>query len=290
MSVDKTESGKAPQLSAVQRWMQQILIQPLGEGDAKPWQHLPEHLHQAPVDNLIVATDKLSARGHLHIYQSSYILRLRDCMAKQFSALEFALGKQVFQHFADQYLQTYPSSSHTLSDLGKNFSRYLQETRPDGDSDEKESWPDFLIELADYEYAVNVLFDLQAEPDDRDVIEADENTPEDDLQLRPVFQLFQHNYPIAAYYRAVLADQAPELPFPEQNFSVLLRRNYRLGIFDLSATHFYFLKLWQELGDLAETRVQFAQAHGFSESKLAEAWQVWRSLWLGQGFLVASDG
>lgn len=286
MKLESDDFTEQPQLSAVQKWMQSVLITPLGEEDSQPWRHLPAHLQKTPVESLIVGTDKLSARGHLHIYQSSYILRLRDCMAKQFSALEYALGEEVFQHFADQYLQTHPSSSYTLSDLGKKFPEFLQATRPDADSEEKETWPDFMIELADYEYAVNILFDIQAEPDDRNVKEASEQTPETQLKLRPVFQLFQHTHPISGYYRAFIADKQPELPFPAPSFSVLLRKDYQLGIFDLHEAQFLFLRMWQELQDLDKTKQRFAERHGFATAALEQAWLQWKALWTTQGFFM----
>jgi len=73
-------------------------------------------------------------------------------MASQFKALEYALGESLFKGFADQYLQANPSQSYTLMDLGKNFSSYLEATRPDKEYSEKEDWPDFMIELAAFEY------------------------------------------------------------------------------------------------------------------------------------------
>lgn len=286
MMQGNSKKDEFPALSSIQRWMRAILIQPLGEEGQKAYENLPTDFHDTAIESLIVPTEKLNAKGHLHIYQSSYILRLRDCMAKQFSALEFALGKELFQHFADQYLQTYPSSSYTLNDLGKNFPKYLQETRPDKDSEKKENWPDFIIELAEYEYSINILFDAQAKPDDRDLKDADFQTDESKLILRPIFQLFQHSFPISEYYRAFIDDQGPELPFPSPSFSVLLRKNYQLGIFDLKESQFIFLKYWQEIGDLAQTKASFSRNYKFDPLEVETAWQKWKALWLKQGFFA----
>jgi hypothetical protein len=281
----KADHDQGPSLAAIQRWMQGVLIHPLGEEDAQPWAHLPAAWQQDPVSGLIDGSAQMSARHHLAIYQSSYLLRLRDCMAKQFTALEFALGPELFQHFADLYLQTHPSRSHTLGDLGRRFSQFLSATRPDADADEKETWPDFLIELAAFEYSVNQLFDAQAEPDDRNVQEADADTPDLQLRLRPVFQLFRHAFPIGSYYRAFIAGLAPELPLPQPSFTVVLRRNYRLGVVDVSEAQHYFLQYFLECGN-SETAIQLlSQRHGLAANAVADAWQAWRREWIAMGLL-----
>ncbi|HEX9962715.1 MAG TPA: DNA-binding domain-containing protein, partial [Pyrinomonadaceae bacterium] len=97
-------------LSQIQNWMQSALVEP-----GSPTQ--PE--------DFINESSRLSAARHLNIYRQSYIARLRECMKNQFSALAFALGVELFQMFADQYLDAYPSDSYTLNNLGKKFPDFL---------------------------------------------------------------------------------------------------------------------------------------------------------------------
>jgi hypothetical protein len=72
-----------------------------------------------------------------------------------------ALGNELFDQFAMAYLQAYPSTSYTLSQLGANFARHLEETRPDRDelAHGEVSWPDFLIDVARLEWAIGEVFD-----------------------------------------------------------------------------------------------------------------------------------
>lgn len=280
MNDASADTPRGPSLAEVQQWMQGVLVNPLGSDGTQPWTHLPEAWQQDPVEGLIVATDHFSARQHLQIYQSSYLLRLRDCMARQFSALEFALGADLFRHFTDLYLQTCPSHSHTLGDLGCLFPRFLSETRPDADAEEKESWPDFLIELASFEYAVNRLFDMHAVPDDRDVRETDPETPDSQLSLLPVFQVFRHAFPIGAWYREFISGLAPELPLPQASFSVVLRRNYRLGVVDVSEAQYYFLQYWMESGSVEAAMQLLGTRHQLAEKAVSDAWRAWRGEWL----------
>ena len=150
-------------LKSLQNWMQSVLINPLGSTQDAPFTKLPPEYQNGNLEDIINPSKKQSARQRLAIYQRSYLARLRDCMANQFPVLEYALGEELFQLFADQYLQLYPSQSYTLMDLGERFSDFLERTRPDADQEEKEKWPDFMIELAQFEYTMLSIFDEKTE-------------------------------------------------------------------------------------------------------------------------------
>ncbi len=89
-----SESKKTPALSEIQKWMQSALLQPYAT---------------TSIEEMVKDSERLDAKAHLAIYQRSYVARLRECMSKQFGALEYSLGKSLFRQFADEYLQTYPS-------------------------------------------------------------------------------------------------------------------------------------------------------------------------------------
>lgn len=95
-------------------------------------------------------------------------------------ALEYALGEELFRAFADEYLHRYPSESYNLANLGDRFATYLAETRPDRDEEVKEEWPDFMIELATFENAINKIFEEKVDQDDE---VATRETEEENLSL-----------------------------------------------------------------------------------------------------------
>ena len=102
----------------------------------------------------------MTAVERLAIYGSAYYARLLECMREEFPATTYALGEELFDSFAAEYLQQYPSRSYTLCQLGANFPRYLIESRPPREEDEPEvSWPEFLADLAQYEWTFSVIFD-----------------------------------------------------------------------------------------------------------------------------------
>ncbi|WP_420574785.1 putative DNA-binding domain-containing protein [Kordia sp.] len=270
MEIKKDTSREAAQKSfaEIQQWMQHQLLHPQFAGE---------------YENYVKSTSKLSAKQHVQIYQRSYIARLRDCMIAQFPALRHALGTQLFLQFADLYLLEYPSKSYTLGDLGQHFGAFLEETRPDKDAEVKESWPDFMIELADFEFLVNISFD---EKTNENYQTATSETKEADLQLVPVFHLLKHNFPISLYYKEAVNDRNPALPFEAESYCVLLRRNYRLGLLELHKVQYYFLLKFKEIQSIGKTIQFFVEEHNFNVEELKNHWQQWKVKWLEEGFFI----
>lgn len=261
-------------LAQMQDWMQSALIQQNGR--------------IAPVspENFINESNRLSAARHLSIYRQSYVARLRECMRNQFSALAYGLGEELFQMFADQYLNAYPSDSYTLIDLGKKFPDFLEETRPDKEQEEKESWIDFLIELARFEYTLSVIFDEHA---DEKINLAVESAPDEKLKLVPTFRLFYHSYPVCRYYLDVTRKKAPELPFEEDSYSVVTRNNYRLSLLEIKAAQYHFLERLVKGDSIAEAKEYFVNIYGFDAKRLDNAWKQWKKTFISAGFFRILD-
>lgn len=263
-------------LSQLQQWMQGMLIYDAPVDDAQK---------AIPVENLINASQRLNAQSHINIYRYSYIARLRSCMQSQFSALAYALGNELFQLFADQYLDMYPSGSYSLNTLGQHFAAFLQATRPDKEA--PENWPDFMIELAAFEYALSVIFDEYAIDTDQ---AATADTPDHDLMLRPVFHLFRHQFPICPYYLEFSQGKEPELPFPEESYCVVTRRNYKLGLFPLRAAQYHFLKKMQETQSFEKGKAMLTEEMGVAGSEFDRVWPEWKKNFTASGFFIGMSG
>jgi len=263
-------------LTQLQNWMQHMLIQ-----------HVPVVSDNSAlslnIHTVVNSSTQLSAVGHLNIYRQSYIARLRSCMQSQFGALAYALGAELFESFADQYLDAYPSNSYTLNTLGEKFPDFLEKTRPDADATHKESWPDFMIELAKFEYQLSVIFDEQA-TENNNIISGDAS--DESFKLTPVFHLFQHSFPVCKYYLDHSQDKNPELPFPEKTFCVVIRRNYKLGLFTIKEAQYLFLKSMQQGNSVAQTKANFIEQYGFTINELDNVWQEWKKYFISSGFFV----
>jgi hypothetical protein len=261
-------------LAQMQSWMQSALIRP----DGRTTTAAPEHL--------VNESSRLTAARHLSIYRLSYIARLRECMKNQFSALAYALGEELFQMFADQYLDAHPSGSYTLNDLGRRFPDFLEETRPDAAGEEKESWIDFIIQLAQFEYTLSVIFD---EDSDEETRPATDSAPDERLKLAPALRLFQHRYPVCRYYLDVTRKKEPELPFEEESYSAVTRNDYRLSLLEIKPAQYYFLDVLAKGGSVAEAKEHFVGNYGFDAERLDNAWSRWRETFIAAGFFRVTE-
>jgi Putative DNA-binding domain len=261
-------TGKQFTLAQMQNWMQATLVrQDIETQAARP-------------EFLVNSSSRLSAARHLNIYRQSYIARLRECMKNQFSALAYALGEELFQMFADQYLDAFPSESYTLNELGKKFPAFLEETRPDKDSEEKESWIDFIIELASFEYTLSEIFEAHEE----ETKTAIDSTPDDELKLAPLAQIFYHRYPVCRYYLDVTRKREPELPFEEDSYSAVTRANYRLSLLEIKPAQYHFLERLAAGDSVSQAKEFFVKKYGFDAAKLDDAWTLWRKNFISSGF------
>lgn len=179
--------------------------------------------------HFIEASPALTASQHLAIYQHSYTARLEQCMAAQFGGLKLALGAPLFHLFCSEYLRTYPSNSYTLNNLGERFAEYLLTTRPT-DIEEEEDWPSFIIELAQFEYLLTVLFD---QPITDDYTEATVHLPEEQLVINPVSHLCKHQYPINQFFNNLKHNPKVDIPLPQPETCLVYRHRYKIGVLDL---------------------------------------------------------
>ncbi len=238
----------------------------------------------AKADAAVVVNDstRLTAEQHLGIYRRGYIARLRECMKNQFSALAYALGDELFRMFADEYLGAFPSTSYTLSELGRKFPDFLEATRP---RETGETWPDFMIQLARFEFALSEIFEQHAE----EFESAAGDPPDEDLLLVPIFYLFRHRYPVCRYYLDVTRKKKPELPFEQESFCAVTRNNYRLGLTELKEGQYLFLERMVLDGTVAGARQHLISNCGFEHEKLDAVWPEWKAGFLKAGFFRMPD-
>ncbi len=285
------EPDGPPPLRELQRWMQTMLMGAAGGRAPTPdATGAPTESTSTPpvvgaedtgrTADLVVATAGLSSRQHLAIYQRSYLGRLREVMSRQFPTLEHALGAELFRAFADDYLRAFPPQSYTLNDLGGRFAQFLEQTRPDRDAAERESWPDFMIELASFEFAVNLIFDQRADERFAPALVSD---ADDEIELIPVLHLFRHRFPISRYYRVVSNGGSPDLPFPAPELCVVVRREYRMDIVEVTERQFHFLRALR--GGVGPSRAaELSAAARDGEPGAPEgSWSAWRAEWIEAG-------
>ena len=263
--------------------MQSILLNPFQEENSMS--RSTDVTFKLSTEDIIHHSEKLSAEEHLAIYRRSYLARLRSCMAQQFSALEYALGEELFRAFADDYLVQHPSSHYNLSLLGLHFPVHLENTRPDVDQEKKEDWIDFMIELAIFEYQVHQLFEQRA---DENYQTATSQDPEETLVLLPVCSLFKFRFPIRAFYTAFKNGERPELPFENESCCIVLRQQYKLVIYDLQAEQHEFLVDLKTGMNVPVAKETFRKRNSIDTKDFEQIWSVWKQRWIEANFFATT--
>jgi hypothetical protein len=280
------EEVKIP-LTNFQQWMQQLLLDPFQQTEIDPRSLLPEPFNASSLEDIIQHSDKLTASEHLGIYQRSYIARLRNCMSQQFSALEFALGEDIFCAFADDYLASRPSSHYNLALLGEKFPEYLHVNRPDAAEEKKEDWIDFIIELAQFEYDLGVIFEQKAEEEYQ---LADLNSQEDVLALVPICELFKFEFPVRNFYSEFKNGKEPSLPFERESYCVVLRHKFKLAVYDLHKEQYDFLNYLKDGMDVPTAKSRFKEDHKDDAIQFENVWDNWKTRWIeAKIFQVSSN-
>jgi hypothetical protein len=236
----------------------------------------------------VSASAMLSGAECLAIYRRSYQARLVNCFQEMFPALLHALGVELFNAFAVDYLRVHPPATYTLNRLADHFPAHLARTRPTKD----EAWPDFLIELAELELALRQVYDGPGAEGfnlpDAHAIQALSPAQMRDAtaQFVPNLRRFALRYPTHDYICATRRQLAPALPAPQNCFAVLFRRDYQLSMLNLTAAQFTFL---QELatGRTAPEAIQEALPENTSPTFALNIARDWLSFWAEHKLLAA---
>ena len=266
-------SGEPEALHSVQRWMQEAVV-------------FPRRADREAVGRLLADSSRLSAGEGLAVYQRGYFLRIAGCLREQFPALCHALGAPLFDDFVADYIRERPPESHTLYDLGRRFPAWLEEGRPDRDlpPEARETWADFMVDLARFERQVFAMFDA---PGHEGKPFADESTPDHRLRLQPCFGLGAFRFPVAAYYHSVRRNEAAPLPPVEPSYVALVRTDYVTHTIPLSRAHHRFLRAMAEGGGVEDGIAAAAAELAATADEVRRSWRSGpRRRWIEAGFFV----
>ncbi len=247
------------------------------------------------LEQVVTRSHSLTAAARLAIYGHSYFARLQECLRAEFPVLLHALGQELFNLFTFEYLKVYPSRSYTLNHLGENFPRYLAETRPDGDAppNARESWPDFIIDLAMLERAFSRVFDGPG-VEGRQILEANQlltigQLPEARFQPVVCLKLFSFRYPVGQYFRAVRNDEDPALPQPADTFLTMNRRCYTVLVYELTGQQYDLLNALVAGQSLNQGVNALAKTTGDDSQTLITTALGWIEDWTNKGFFAGFE-
>lgn len=283
-----------PFLERLQRWMQAVIVHPGGVAAGMGSEEARGELDvtASELERVIGRSRALTAAERLQVYNNAYFARLLECLEAEFPAVRQAVGEKTFSTLVCGYLQSYPSRSYTLSDLGRRLPVYLHEIRPDTAANALADWADFVIDLARLERLYAEVFDGPGS-EGRPMLAADqllgispEEWPRVRLRCVPCLRLEEfrfpvHEYATAARVRQTAHDAAPPLavPSPCETFLVVTRRDFVVRRFAATADEFKALRLLHAGRPVGEVvRQSFDSGHAAVE-ELAGRLENWFRRW-----------
>jgi hypothetical protein len=229
-------------LAAAQRWFQDVVTDP--DGIDAGLARAADPARPAAAETVVHGSAKLSSRQRLELYSRTYHRRLTGCLRESYPGLRHALGDELFDDFALDYLRVQPSRSYTLDSLGAAWPAHLEATRPDRDlpDAQRESWPDFLVDLASLERTFSEVYDApgvegQTLPCAADLPAlADAAADWQSLRATPVgcLRLLELRFPVDRYLVAVRRGEDPRLPAAARTAIAVSRRDYVVTLTELT--------------------------------------------------------
>lgn len=281
-------------LKTLEHWLQAVVTNPGGVtgglASAEARQYIDVSGEQ--IEEVLTRSHSLTAASRLAIYSHAYLARLQECLRAEFPILLHAFGEDLFTLFTLEYLKHYPSRSYTLNRLGENFPRYLAESRPDADAppSERESWPDFIVDLARLERTFAEVFDGPG-VEEQVILDRERlirNPRKSLLKARLVsavcFRLLAFNYPVGQYFEKARRKENPDLPDPANSYLAMTRRDYVVRIQELTESQYELLSALTAGSTLEQVATGQANQEVFITKAL-----TWLEDWADRGFFAAIE-
>lgn len=298
---DDIPSNSHP-LDVVQRWMQAVIVHPLGveRGLASPQAREAIDVPREELESIVLPSRAQSSVERLSIYANAYYARLLECLRAEFPMLARAVGEDAFDQFALHYLQRYPSSSYTLGRLGAKFAQFLDETRPGREASAaafaEPGWPDFLVDLATLEWTFDEVFDGPG-METLTPLSAERLTsvPPDrwgDVRLLPApcLRLLAFRFPVNAHYVALRKEVGTgpsrllaELT-PRTTWMAVGRREYVVRRYDLNREQYELLSALVAGAPLGEGVACVVPEDESAAEQFAGELREWFAWWTADGF------
>ena len=288
----------------IRRWMQTAVMHPDGveEGMNSPAAREEIDIAAAEAEQVVTRSKALTAVERLSIYGNAYYGRLLECMREEFPAVTHALGEETFNAFAVAYLQSYPSRSYTLTQLGKDFPRFLVETRPEREEGEAEvSWPEFLADLARFEWTFSEVFDGPGVEGGKGgvtpplvdaatilAVPAD-HWPDVRLVCVDCLRLLALRYPVHNYFNAVRRQEEAAMPDPADTYLAVTRRRFVVRHYEPSRPAYALLSALHAGRPVGEAVRLAAEAAGPEIDRLGADLRQWFHDWAADGFFRAIE-
>jgi len=261
-------------LQRLEHWFQAQVLRP----------HVGKRAARAPAARHLLPSRALPAGERLAIYQKGYMLRLQECMQGDFIAVRAVAGEKRFTELVRAYLERHPSRHWSLNPLGHAFARFLEREA------QRVPRPALLAELAELEWAMQVVFEAQSSPAlAPDALARIAPADWSKTRLAPIEALrllaFEHRC------NAIASAARRKEPLPplgrKQTFVVVYRKDWTVWRMDLDALQFELLAALCRGRTLAQALAAAARKHRGSPADLAQRIQSACASFVAEGLFRA---
>ena len=212
----------------------------------------------------------------INIYRRMYQLRIRDALLDDFEACAEYL-KDDFNILCRDFIKAHPSTTYTLSYLGRGFAEFLL------DWSRKNNHPEWLSEVAKFEHAMAESLVAQAAA----VIDSEwlqtlppETLTRAQLKLSPHVHLLELSVDVASFYELYKADKQLTAPAKQVSHILVYSLPRSVRYEELEPEGYKFLSALRT-GDTLEGAVDRI----FPNASTEQAQKVfqWLSSWMARG-------
>lgn len=277
------------ELLNVQKWFTSILVKP---GTVYEKIQLADSYYGLDHQQMIDASEKLSAPEKIGIYARGYFYRLLECMRAEFPALRELTGDELFETFVRSYLANVPSKTPDLFDLSKDFPAFLKASQstlnPELFSDP--AVLDLPVEMTMLERTISEVSRCRGTEQMGELPEAPEQLTWAfgiaDLETSPSLRLLKQQFSMIEFVRKAYSGQKAPTPEKRETFVAVTRKNYNVRMAELEKWQYYFLKALQSGGNYTGAIETVAAVCAIQPDVLMADLLFWISLAIDTGYLL----
>jgi len=274
-------------LGLLQLWMKTVVTE---RGSLGEKLESAAKRHGLLIEEVVAEKRGLSAHERISIYTSGYVARLLECMRADFPVLRRFAGDSVFDAFAKAYIVTEPPHSPSLFDLGANFPKFLEETKPKNSQAQAEiiALLDLPPEIARLERARTEA--MRARGTENDPPAATSLSPfeifSEDLKVQatPCLRLLELKFSLVDFFQETDQNQ-PSQPDRRLSFVAIGRADYCVHVKKIEHWQFAFLKACEYPVSAHVAARRAAEQSGNEPSFVLAQLVVWLPVAIQFGFL-----
>jgi len=276
-------SLERPELSRLQRWMQEVVVHPGTVEEAIESAEAEREIPSEDLGEVVLPSHSMTSAERIGVYHGMYLMRMEEALETDYPVIRYHLGDHQFAHLVREYVQRYPSTSYTLNRLGDYLPQFFL--------DESE-WPQaaFLHDLARLELAMTEVFDEEETPV-LGAAELEEVSPEawEAARLQPIaaFRLLAFKHSVTPNLVAFHEDRPSPSPRRRASWVALYRRDYSVLRLELSRAEHDLLRAIVDGTPLGEA-LAVAAASSKSSRQQAKVFR-WFRTWISEGLFTAIE-